>query len=201
MNTVWWYTAIIHFQNLSLSLSAERESKRDVHNISKLTLVRGLRSWIPSKDFVLWLHMCVCDPRVCYISMSTGLMSPVLCSWTQSSRSLAGSTLCNSWSTGSIVCRGRWKKTVNTLYVCVWKEPRHLAPSRGTTRWCLTYTLVKHVCLVPQGGVLTQMLSYHLHPLYLQPLQLLMDRMDWRERGFRWHDSDSSFLSLKPTPR
>lgn len=37
------------------------------------------------------------------ISMSTGLISPVLFSRTHSSLSLAGSTHCRSWSTGSIV--------------------------------------------------------------------------------------------------
>lgn len=36
-----------------------------------------------------------------YKSMSTGRTSPVLFSFTHSSRSLAGSTFCSSWSTGS----------------------------------------------------------------------------------------------------
>lgn len=36
-----------------------------------------------------------------------------------------------------------------------------------------TYTLVEHICLMSKGGVLTQVLSDHLHPLHLQPLQFL----------------------------
>lgn len=39
-------------------------------------------------------------------------------------------------------------------------------------RWG-THALVKHVCLMAQLCVLTQMLSDHLHPLHLQPFQLL----------------------------
>lgn len=37
------------------------------------------------------------------------------------------------------------------------------------------YALVEHVRLVPQGGVLAQVLANHLHPLHLQPLQLLSE--------------------------
>lgn len=36
-----------------------------------------------------------------------------------------------------------------------------------------THALVEHVCLMPQLCVLAQMLSDHLHPLHLQPFQLL----------------------------
>jgi len=36
-----------------------------------------------------------------------------------------------------------------------------------------THTLVEHVGLMPQRGVLTQMLLDHLYSLHLQPLQLL----------------------------
>lgn len=43
------------------------------------------------------------EPLNVYMSMSMGRMSPVLCSFTQSSLSLAGSTFCSSWSTGSTV--------------------------------------------------------------------------------------------------
>lgn len=39
-----------------------------------------------------------------------------------------------------------------------------------------THALVEHVCLVPQLRVLAQMLPDHLHPLHLQPLQLLHRR-------------------------
>ena len=36
-----------------------------------------------------------------------------------------------------------------------------------------THALVEHVRLVPQLRVLAKVLPYHLHPLHLQPLQLL----------------------------
>ena len=41
-----------------------------------------------------------------------------------------------------------------------------------------THTLVEHVRLVSERGVLTQVLSDHLHPLHLQPLQLLRTRAE-----------------------
>lgn len=44
--------------------------------------------------------------RSVYISMSTGRISPVLCSFTHSSLSLAGSTFRSNWSTSSTV----WKE-------------------------------------------------------------------------------------------
>lgn len=34
----------------------------------------------------------------------------------------------------------------------------------------VSYTLVKHVCLISEGCVLAEVLSDHLHPLQLQPL-------------------------------
>lgn len=45
-----------------------------------------------------------------------------------------------------------------------------LASARGT------HALVEHVRLVPQLRVLAQMLPDHLHPLHLQPFQLLQRR-------------------------
>lgn len=64
-----------------------------------------------------------------------------------------------------------WSETLET----------RLAPAELSASLCWsllrsktsTYTLIEHVCLVPEGGVLAQMLSDHLHPLHLQPLQLL----------------------------
>lgn len=44
--------------------------------------------------------------RTVYISMSTGRISPVLCSFTHNSLSLAGSTFRSNWSTSSTV----WNK-------------------------------------------------------------------------------------------
>ncbi len=61
-----------------------------------------------------------------------------------------------------------WCSVVQTAR-CHWtKQPLVL-----TAGWSCTHTLVEHVRLMTQGGVLTQMLSDHLHPLHLQPLQLL----------------------------
>lgn len=57
----------------------------------------GLDQLIPS---LVGLCRCLKMPRV-YMSMSTGRTSPVLFSFTHSSRSLDGSTFCSSWSTGS----------------------------------------------------------------------------------------------------
>lgn len=202
--------------------------------------------------------------------MSTGLVSPVLFSSTHSSRSLAGSTHCRSWSTGSIVWTDREQRRRNytqkafsslpfgphsrvltSRTVHLWVpllvelghvqlnltstyrfffvlkkiilqghqimsssfpldnaelkacsevsfqrfprrtgETTHLIPPfkpfiichcrtyirHSHMSWTCTHTLVEHVCLVPKRGVLTQVLSDHLHPLHLQPLQLLRRR-------------------------
>lgn len=63
----------------------------------------------------------------------------------------------------------------------------------------VTHTLVEHVCLMSQGGVLTQLLSDHLHPLHLQPLELLRRRAicnAWvREKSLRLHLSPLSRIT------
>lgn len=56
------------------------------------------------------------------ISMSTGLISPVLFSRTHTSLSLAGSTHCRSWSTGSIVWTNREQQSTEVS--------QYISPSR-----------------------------------------------------------------------
>lgn len=76
------------------------------------------------------------------ISTSTGLISPVLFSRTHSSLSLAGSTHCRSWSTGSIVCTRKEQQSVeaspNTLR-CLLLASGQVIPDvymlRGLVEW------------------------------------------------------------------
>ena len=58
-----------------------------------------------------------------YKSRSMGRTSPVLCSLTHRSLSLAGSTACSSWSTFSIVCQSEentMKAPSISRYYCHW---------------------------------------------------------------------------------
>ena len=60
------------------------------------------------------------------------------------------------------------------------------ASPRGPTGLDLgrrTHALVEHVRLVPQLRVLAKVLPYHLHPLHLQPLQLLARRKPTETSG------------------
>lgn len=65
----------------------------------------------------------------------------------------------------------------------------------------VSHTLVEHVRLVSEGCVLAQVLSDHLHPLQLQPLQLLRKTRRKRKRGGGEHVSHgeiSAGTNIKP---
>lgn len=77
-----------------------------------------------------------------YISRSTGLTSPVLFSRTHSSLSLAGSTHCSSWSTGSIV----WTNTERNSSQKRHRNKNSKVFSWPVFRWCLMSFLSQTAC-------------------------------------------------------
>ncbi len=145
-----WNPADVH----SLCRTSRALSVRFVGRLWYITSTFTSEGFWEIKPILGWHGVLSLQPVLCFsVSKGAGrgsdglrcpcppVSAPVLCSLTHSSRSLAGSTLRRSLSTGSMVWR--WNGRLSLLMICI-----RLYCMSECGWGCLTHALLEHVGLV-----------------------------------------------------